>query len=150
MQMGRILVPIENLTAQAVLPVRFAQILAEANQAQVTLLHICDRRITASRRAWNESQLTLLASKWVPQNNFQIQIIPHDDVVKAILNAARSSDLVILRSKRQRTAGGLVISDVTTKLVQQLTCSLVMLGEPQRTLTGISSPNSPTTNAISS
>lgn len=148
-QIGRILVPIENFTAQAVLPVRFAQILASANQAQVTLLHICDRRITASRRAWNQSQLTLLASKWVPQNNFQIQITPHDDVVKAILNAAKSSDLVILRSKRQRTAGGLVISDVTTQLVQQLTCSLVMLGEPQRTLTGISSPESPSINAPS-
>lgn len=147
MQMGRILVPIENLTGQGMGLVRFAQILAQANQAQVTLLHVCDRRITPTRRAWNQSQLTLLASKWVPENNFDIQITPHDDVAKAILDAAKSSDLVILRSKRQRTAGGLAISDVTTKLIQQLTCSVVMLGEPQRAITGIPSIQSRSSTA---
>ncbi|MBW4574408.1 MAG: cation:proton antiporter [Aphanothece sp. CMT-3BRIN-NPC111] len=139
MNVQRILVPIENLTAQAVQPVRFAQILAEANNAQVTLLHVCDRRTSAAKIAWNRSQLALLASKWVPQSNLDIQITPHENVVKAIVNSTKPSDLVILRSKRQRTAGGLAISDVTTQLVQQLTSSVVMLGEPQRTLIGVSS-----------
>lgn len=140
-QVKRILVPIENLTSQALQPVRFAKVLAQANQAQVTLLHVSDRRTTPTQRAWDESQLALLAAKVVPQNNFVIQVLPQEDVARAILNAAKSCDLVILRSKRQRTAGGLAISDVTTQLVHQLTCSLVMLGEPQRTLTAASAVN---------
>ena len=40
----RILVPVENLTAPILQPVQFAQILALANQAQVTVLNVCDRR----------------------------------------------------------------------------------------------------------
>jgi nucleotide-binding universal stress UspA family protein len=134
----RILVPIENLTSQAVQPVRFAQILADANQARVTLLHVCDRRTSAAKIAWNRSQLQLLVAKLVPDSNVEIEITPHDNVVKAIAQAVQPSDLVILRSKRQRTAGGLAISDVTSQLVQQLTCSVVMLGEPQRSLVGVS------------
>ncbi|HAZ47921.1 MAG TPA: sodium:proton antiporter [Cyanobacteria bacterium UBA11369] len=136
-EIKRILVPIENLTAEAVRPVRFAQILAQANQGQMTLLHVCDRNTTTSKRAWTESQLALLASRWAPQSNFDIQIVPHEDIVRAILNASQSTDLIILRSKRRRTAGGLAISDLTTQLVQQLNCSLVMLGEPHRSLTGV-------------
>lgn len=139
----RILVPIENLTSQAVQPVRFAQILADANQARVTLLHVCDRRTSTAKIAWNRSQLQLLVSKLVPESNVEIEITPHDNVVKAIAQAVQPSDLVILRSKRQRTAGGLAISDVTSQLVQQLTCSVVMLGEPQRSLVGVSVTQSP-------
>lgn len=131
-QIQRILVPVENLTQQAVSPVRFAQSLAAANQAKVTLLHVCDRATTISRRAWLESQLAILAAQGASQTNLEIQVIPHEDIVNTILNAARSSDLIILRSKRRRTAGGLAISDITTQLVQQVNCSLVMLGEPQR------------------
>lgn len=142
-EIQRILVPIENLTAEAVRPVRFAQILAQANRAQVTLLHVCDRNTTTTRRAWTQSQLALLASRWAPQSNFDIQIVPHEDIVRAILNASQSTDLIILRSKRRRTAGGLAISDLTTQLVQQLNCSLVMLGEPQRALTGVSTQQLP-------
>lgn len=148
MQIQRILLPVENLTVQAVRLMRFAQILAEANQAQVTLLHICDRKTSPTKIAWNRSQLTLLASRWMPENNFEIQIIASDDVARVILNAAKSSDLVILRSKRRRTAGGLAISDVTTQLIQQLNSSFVMLGEPQRMLTSLSS-NIPTSKKIS-
>jgi Kef-type K+ transport system membrane component KefB len=139
MTVKRILVPVDNLTAQAVQPLRFAQILAEVNNAQVTLLHICDRRTSTAKIAWNRSQLTLLASKWVPESKLDIQIIPHDDVAKVILNTAKPSDLVVLRSKRLRTAGGLTISDRTTQLLRQLTCSLVMLGEPQRAMVGVPS-----------
>ncbi|HEY9693470.1 MAG TPA: cation:proton antiporter [Oculatellaceae cyanobacterium] len=128
----RILVPIDSLTSQAVRPVQFAQMLVDGNQAKITLLHICDRRTTPAKVAWNRSQLGLLASKWVPEGNFEVEIIPHDDITRAIMNTVQPSDLVILRSQRQRTAAGLAISDVTARLAQQLTCSVVMLGEPQR------------------
>jgi Kef-type K+ transport system membrane component KefB len=129
----RILVPIENLTHQAVRMVRFAEILADENQAQVTLLHVCDRHASPNRVTWMESQLKLLLAKCSPNSNSEIRIVPSDDVVGAILQESKSYDLVVLRSLRQRiSVGELAISDVTTQIVKQLTCSLVMLGEPQR------------------
>ena len=129
----RILVPVENLTQPSVRTVQFAQILADANQAEVTLLHVCDRRTSDSRMSWMRSQIGILATKWAPQVSPEIRVVRHEDVAKAIVDASQSCDLVVLRSLRRRTsAGGLKISDVTSELVQQLTCSIVMLGEPQR------------------
>ncbi len=109
---------------------RFAQILADENQAQVKLLHVCNRRTSANRVAWIKSQLALLVSKWAPENEFEIQVTPSDDIVRTVLQQAKGVDLVVLRSRRQRTEAGLAISDVTTRMTQQLDCSIVMLGEP--------------------
>ena len=131
----RILVPIENLTPQAARPVYFAQILADSRQAQVTLLHVCNPRTSASRVKWIESQLSLLVARGQEElpKNLEIKVIPHDDVVKTISETINSYDLVVLRSHRRRTsAGGLAIGDISTQLVQKLTCSVVMLGEPAR------------------
>ncbi|BAZ37251.1 sodium/hydrogen exchanger [Calothrix sp. NIES-4101] len=129
----RILVPIENLMSPTLQPLHFAQILAEANQAQVTVLNVCERRTSSSKIAAKRSQLKLLVSKLAPLNPPDIQIIAHDNVAQAILQAARLYDLVVLPFIRNRTIpGGLAISDVTTQLARQLSCSIVMLGEPQR------------------
>ncbi|PAX53068.1 cation:proton antiporter domain-containing protein [Brunnivagina elsteri] len=129
----RILVPIENLMSPTLQPIHFAQILAEANQAQVTVLNICERRTSSSKIAARRSQLALLVSKLAPSNPPDIQIIAHENVTQAILQAARLYDLVVLPFIRSSTIpGGLVISDVTTQLARQLSCSIVMLGEPQR------------------
>ncbi|MFQ4142324.1 cation:proton antiporter [Chlorogloeopsis sp. ULAP02] len=142
----RILVPVENLIAPTLQPVQFAQILAEANQAQVTVLNVCDRRTSSSKISWRRSQLSLLVSKLTLPNPPEIQIIAHENVAQAILQAARLYDLVVLPFVRNRTSpGGLAISDVTTQLASQLTCSIVMFGEPQHSpstalLTGV--PNS--------
>ncbi|NJO60215.1 MAG: universal stress protein [Richelia sp. RM2_1_2] len=131
----RILVPVENLTAPILQPVQFAQILALANQAQVTVLNVCDRRTSSSKISWRRSQLSLLISKLGLSNPPEIQIVAHENVAQAILQAARLYDLVVLPFIRNRTIpGGLAISDVTTQLASQLTCSIIMLGEPaQRT-----------------
>jgi Kef-type K+ transport system membrane component KefB len=127
-----ILVPIENLTQESVRIVRFAEILADANQAEVTLLHVCDRRTSNGRIAWMKSQLDLLVSRHFPQSRTSIQVMPADNVVSAILNAAKSCDLVVLRSRRRRLSiGQVAVSDVTTDVVRQLQCSIVLLGEPQ-------------------
>ncbi|MFS0518128.1 cation:proton antiporter [Nostoc sp. UIC 10607] len=132
----RILVPIENLTAPTLQPVQFAQMLAEANQSHITVLNVCDRRTSSSKIAWRRSHLSLLVSKLALNNAPEIQIIAHENVAQAILQAARLYDLVVLPFIRNRTSpGGLAISDVTTQLARQLTCSIVMLGEPQRTQT---------------
>ena len=56
----------------------------------------------------------------------------------AILKAAQSQDLVVLRSLRRRVGSDrFALGEVTTPLVQQLTCSVVLLGEPQGTPTSV-------------
>lgn len=129
----RILVPVENLTPSAMHPLQFAQILAQRNQAQITLLHVCEIRAPQSKIAWTNSQLKLMVSKQMPQNpTVEIQTLPAHDVISAIVETAKSYDLVVLQSQRRRLgADGLAIGEVMTPLVQQLTCSVVLLGEPQ-------------------
>lgn len=127
----RILVPVENLTAPILQPVQFAAMLGESNQAQVTVLNVCDRRTSSSKISWRRSQLSLLVSKLDLSNPPEVQIIAHENVAQAILQAARLYDLVVLPFIRNRTIpGGLAISDVTTQLASQLNCSIIMLGEP--------------------
>ncbi len=129
----RILVPVENLMAPVLQPVHFAHILAEGLQAQVTVLNVCERRTSSSKIASLRSQLGLVVSKLSLSNPPEVQIIAHENVAQAILQAARLYDLVVLPFIRNHTIpGGLGISDVTTQLARQLTCSIVMLGEPQR------------------
>jgi len=152
-KIGRVLVPVENLTAQAMRPLRFALMIAAANQAQVTLFHVSEGRASASKLAWTRSQLSLLISKMALPNQPEIQVIPHDNIAKAILQAARDYDLVVLRSPnrvfageslRQRNrAGTLPISDVTTQLIEHLDGSIVMFGEPQQTNTAVFPARSP-------
>ncbi len=145
----RILVPVENLISPTLQPVQFAQILAEANQAQVTVLNVCERRTSSSKIAWRRSRLSLLVSKIALSNPPEIQIIAHENTAQAILQAARLYDLVVLPFVRNRTSpGGLAISDVTTALARQLTCSIVMLGEPQSTQTSTLTDEVSTTAAV--
>jgi Kef-type K+ transport system membrane component KefB/nucleotide-binding universal stress UspA family protein len=129
----RILVPIENSMAPVLQPLHFAHILAEGLQAQVTVLNVCERRTSSSKIASLRSQLGLIVSKLSLSNPPEVQIIAHENVAQAILQAARLYDLVVLPFIRNHTMpGGLSISDVTTQLARQLTCSIIMLGEPQR------------------
>lgn len=135
LKIQRILIPIENLTPWALRPLRFAQMIADANQAQVTLLHVCDPRMAQSKIAWTRSQLEILVSKSAFSTlPVEIQITPHENVMQALLNAAQAHDLVVLRSLRRQVGGdGLTLDSMTTPLVQQLNCSVVLLGEPQGT-----------------
>lgn len=132
-ELRHILVPVENLTPQALRKVKFAQALAAASEASVTVLHITPRRTSPGRIAWMRSQLSLLIAKLALPNQLEIQIKPHDNIFQAILEVAKGYDLVVLGSVRRRinASGGLVVGSVTAELVTALTCSLVMLGEPQ-------------------
>lgn len=130
--MQRILVPIDTLTLKATSVIQFAVTLAAANQAQVTLLHLCDRAISPTHLAWTQSQLSLIAAKQADGFPLDLQVKPSDDLVRTIATISRDYDLVILRSSPRRTsAGGLAVSDMTSRLTQQITCSVIMLGEPQ-------------------
>ncbi len=150
-QIQRILVPVDNITPQAVRKVQFAQMLATATTAQVTILNVCSRRTSTAKIAWMRSQLSLIVDKLALPTRPEIEIKPHDNVSQAILEAAQSSDLVVLRSSRRRTsAGGLIISDVTAQLLAAIPCSLVMLGEPQpAAAAALSETSSPQKIAVS-
>lgn len=129
----RILVPIENLTEQSLRPIRFAQILAQNHPVQITVLHVGNRYMSGNRREWLRSQLSLLVSRLRSSTNIEVEVVFEDNVARAIVNTARNFDLVVLRSVRHRVgAGGVSLSDLTTEVAQQLTCSVVLLGEPLR------------------
>ncbi|OZH55550.1 sodium:proton antiporter [Hydrocoleum sp. CS-953] len=126
----RILVPVKNITPQALRTVRFAQLFADTNQASVTILHVCDRQTPEAQINKFYSQLSQLISQGNTEVKSRIKIIRYDDVAPVISKAARAYQLVILRSMRRRTAGGLSVSDVTTKVLSEITCSVVIFGEP--------------------
>lgn len=134
----RILVPVQNFTPEALRPLRFALLLATAIGAQVTLLNVCDRRIKPSSIAWNKSNIELLLSKLALPQPPIVEVVPHENVAQAITTAAKKYDLVVLRSIQRRTsAGGLAVSDLTSQLVAQLSGSIVLLGEPQKSNTTV-------------
>jgi nucleotide-binding universal stress UspA family protein len=99
-------------------------------QLEVMLLHVCDRRASREQVREFESQLSQIVSQSGLQVKCRIQIIAADDVAAALLKASREFDLVVLRSMRRRTAGGLAVSDVTTEMIQNLACSVMLFGEP--------------------
>ncbi|WGV25127.1 cation:proton antiporter [Halotia branconii] len=126
----KILVPVGDLTRQTIGAVRFAQILADVNQAKVVLLHVSDRKTPSNLVEKFTSQLSDIAGKSQLQVNTNIQTIRDNDIAKVIIRESQAFDLAVLRSVRYRTAGGLAVSQVTTQLVQELKCSIVLLGEP--------------------
>ena len=127
--MRRILIPIKMMTPQTVRTIRFGQIFANTHAATITLLHVSDRR-----RPPEDVQALKTALKDVmyagPTVGHAIKCVRHDDPGAVILKASRHVDLVILRSMRRRTAGGLAVSDVTHQVLEGLTCSVVLFGEP--------------------
>ncbi|MEA5571763.1 cation:proton antiporter [Calothrix sp. UHCC 0171] len=126
----RILVPVGDLTRQTIGAIKFAQILADVNQAEVVLLHIYHPRTPQNKVELFKSQLLDIASKSQLEVNTNIQTVKDNDVAKVIIEEALSFDLVVLRSVRYRTAGGLSVSEVTTQVIQGLSSSIILLGEP--------------------
>ncbi|AFY80401.1 cation:proton antiporter [Oscillatoria acuminata] len=126
----RLLVPVKNLSPQTLRTVRFAQLFADANSGEITLLHVCARRTPVEQIHRFETDLARLVKRDNSSIKISITSIPDDDVVKVIMKAAQSVDMVILRSIRRRTAGGLTVSNVTTQVIEELKCSLILFGEP--------------------
>ncbi|MBD2205237.1 cation:proton antiporter [Calothrix sp. FACHB-1219] len=126
----RIIVPVGDLTKQTIGAVRFAQILADVNQAEVVLLHVSDRKTPPHLIDRFTAQLSEVVDKGQLQVNTHIQTIKGDDIARIIIREAQKFDLAVLRSVRYRTAGGLAVSHVTTQIIRELKCSIVLLGEP--------------------
>ncbi|MEM6751867.1 MAG: cation:proton antiporter [Cyanobacteria bacterium P01_C01_bin.38] len=126
-----ILVPIGSITPQILRVIQFAQLFADTNQAEVTLLHVRPRNTTDKEIELFESELSSYLSNSKSQKEVVIRTIRHDDVAKVIIKESNSYDMVILRSVHRRTAGGLAVSDVSNKLLSSINnCSMVLFGEP--------------------
>jgi Kef-type K+ transport system membrane component KefB/nucleotide-binding universal stress UspA family protein len=128
----RILVPIDSPTREAVQLLLFADILEDANDASITLLHVCDRHSSPEREAWIQSQLQELVARYTPFVYPNIQIVRSSDVARSIIEASRFHDLVVMRNarRRDRAVGELILSDITNRALRHITCSVVMIGEP--------------------
>jgi nucleotide-binding universal stress UspA family protein len=126
----QVLVPIKNSTSQSLRTIRFARLFAEANQAIITLLHICDRSTSQNEIELFEQQLKDSLKPIDIKTQTEIKILRHNDAAEAILTAANDYDLVVLRSMRRRTAGGLAVSDISDRVIRQLKCSFILFGEP--------------------
>lgn len=127
--MQRILVPVKALTADTLKAIRFAGRFAETNQATITLLHVADPRALPEQMANFEMHLQKVLGE-SRQFEVTIKTVLSDQVADTILAWAQGFDLVVLRSMRRRTAGGLAVSDVTTEVIKDLKSSLVLFGEP--------------------
>ena len=130
-QFKRILLPIENPSPLTIRVLRFAQVLAAANRGRVTVLHVCDPFASESHRLRLQKQLEMLVSS-LPVGNCQleVQVLVRESVVGTIAKAARSYELVILRSQRRRRASGLNLGRNTHPLLSRLTGSVILVGEP--------------------
>ena len=126
----QILVPIKLLNTQARLTIEFAQLFAETNQATITLVHVSDRKTPVAEVNALETELQLLVTELESDIDITVRTIRHDKTAETIQAQAKNHDLVILRSTRLRTAGGLAVSDLSDRLVRQLDTSFVLFGEP--------------------
>ncbi|MGB5973465.1 MAG: universal stress protein, partial [Nodosilinea sp.] len=125
----QILVPTKTVTPQAVRTVRFAQVFANTHGATVTLLHVCDRHTPDDQVKALESALAKVMADG-PQISWNLVTLAGDNPAEIILETAQAHDMIVLRSMRRRTAGGLAVSDVTHKVMGEAACSLVLFGEP--------------------
>lgn len=126
----RILVTVKNLMPKELRAVRFAQVLAEVNQAHLTLIHACATSTPLDQQQELQAQLQAATDPGTLQVQQTVLVVPNDDPAAEVLGRSGEFDLVIVRSIRRRTSGGLVISQVTHDVVRKLNCSVVMLGEP--------------------
>ena len=125
----RLLVPIKTLDFRAKLTIEFARLFAETNQAAITLLHVSERQTPKSEVEALETQLRLTVQAKA-KADIEVKIIRNDNITETILAQAKNHDLVVLRSIRLRTAGGLAVSNISDRLIQQLDTSFILFGEP--------------------
>ena len=128
----RILVPVKDLSIQSQHAIKFALLFADTHNAKVTLLHIFETPVSAAERDSFEAQLLAVARRYNLPVDTAIQVIANEPVDRAVVKVAEQFDLVMLRSVRRLTIGGLAVSDTSNRVLQKLSCSFVLLGEPHR------------------
>lgn len=124
-----ILVPVKTLTVQTIRTIRFAQLLADTNQARIILLNVCPSQAQPEQMASIQAEMMQVLQDTWPQIQSEVKVISSDQVSEVILSETKEVDLIILRSQRRRTAGGLEVSSVTNELINHLNCSMILFGE---------------------
>ena len=126
----QVLVPIKNLDARAILTIEFAQLFAETNKAAITLLHVSGGKTPQTEVEALENKIQEFLAQIKIKVDVVVRIIRNNNTAETILAQAKSHDLVILRSVRLRTAGGLAVSNISDRLIRQLDTSCILFGEP--------------------
>ncbi|HEY9764448.1 MAG TPA: cation:proton antiporter [Trichocoleus sp.] len=135
----RILVPLKNLSEYALQQIQLAERLALANEGQITLLHVYHPRTPASQITHFKEQLSRWISSSRPELSTEIELVPAVAIAPVISRFSKSHDLVILRSTRRQTSAGLLVaSDITNRLISDLACSVMMVSNPQNPPSGMS------------
>ena len=133
--LGRILVPIKDLSASAreqfELALRVINSAPEQNRIRITLLHVHDPRSDRQDRNWMEEQLIRWRPARIPAERFRTVLVRGPGIDGAIYRLSREHDLVILRTQRRRVAGlPIPGSDRTSKLISQLPCASMVISDP--------------------
>ena len=129
LKIKRILVPVESINTIGLRPVQIAQTLAN-KETEITLLHACPTQTTKERKAMLHKKLEQVAQRYFSGVTVDIQVTAQNNFVRAILNASRHYELVILRSQRQRVGvNSLTLGATTEPLLNNLNCSIILLGE---------------------
>ncbi|MGB7084246.1 MAG: cation:proton antiporter [Phormidesmis sp.] len=130
-QLKTILLPIENPSPLTVRVLRFAQVIAAANNGSVTLIHVCSTFSTERYRARVCNRIEQLVAELPPADcPIEVKILVRESVVSAIAQAAHGHDLVILRSQRRRINTPLNLGALTQPLLSRLNTSVILVGEP--------------------
>lgn len=132
-QFRNILVPIKTPNPSMLRVLRFAQVLTAVNEGKITLLHVCSPRASVVHKARIQKQLEILVSH-LPQmaGRIQTQILEADNPISTIPQVAENYDLVVLRSQRRRISNRLSLGSSTTPLLNKLSASVILVGEPIR------------------
>ena len=130
----RILVPVKAATPESLRLIRLAQLIAQSNGAAIKLLHVCDRSTPLSQIRHLEDSLTRALGQSLENDNLLFRTMIHRDPAQAILKAAEGYDLLMLRSVRRRTAGGMTVGDTTTNVIRAFNQSIVLFGEPRQSV----------------
>ncbi len=127
---NRILVPVESINSIGLRPVHFVSSLITSKTTEITLLHVCPKGTSKERKAILHQQLELLANHSLAQATVDIKVTAQTSFVQEILDTSLSHELVILRSQRQRVGvDSLALGSTTKPLLENLNCSIVLLGE---------------------
>lgn len=128
----KILIPVKTIELKTLNAIALGCILAETNRGSITLLHVHDRHLNKEQINSFKNALQIKIQEIAPQIPVTIKTLRYSNPSEAIVRTAKklNFDLVILRSVRRRTAGGLAVSDVTTQVIKSLTCSVIIFGEP--------------------
>ncbi|MGB3613484.1 MAG: cation:proton antiporter [Elainellaceae cyanobacterium] len=126
----KILLPIEAPSRPMLRSLRFAQVLASVNRAQITLLHVYSPRISEASRSHRQQQLESVVNRLSTADcPIHTQLLASDNVVGAIAAAAQQFDLVVLRLQYHPVVSGFGIADTASPLLQRLTTSVILVGE---------------------